>query len=189
MPEITLINIMCVGNWNKRIFTPDWVSTHLFELGSEKEFKGIILPEQMEFGYTHNDILLLPKDNTLEIKLEKINKNSKSFSGILMERILGLLPHTPIKALGINIKYTFKKEDDYNLIKILNKMNCDLNEFKTSQIKLTKSYDDFHLNIITDIQDNGYSVNFNFHYPRLFKFDKDTIDFKIIETEKIITNE
>lgn len=31
MKELTSINIVCLGNWNRRIFTPSWVASNLFE--------------------------------------------------------------------------------------------------------------------------------------------------------------
>ncbi|MEA3494590.1 MAG: hypothetical protein U9R42_00985 [Bacteroidota bacterium] len=189
MKEVASINILCLGNWNKRIFTPKWVSENLFELDQDQQIHGIVNTDEMEFGYTHKDVLLLPKDNVLEIKIEKINKDSKEFSGVLLNRIINLLPHTPIKAIGINIRYSFTKDESYHLVKTLNQIKCKLNNFETNQVKFSKSNNNCKLNIITDISETTFLVNFNFHYKSLNEFDENIVNIKIAETKKIIGNE
>ncbi|OQX76809.1 MAG: hypothetical protein B6D64_09240 [Bacteroidetes bacterium 4484_276] len=189
MKEVVSINILCPGNWNKRIFTPNWVSTNLFGLGPNIQFHGIVNTDEMEFGYTHKDVLLLPKDNVLEIKLDKINDGSKAFAGVLLKRILSLLPHTPIKAVGINISYSFIKTENYQIVEALNQINCKLSGFRTNQIKFFKNLDDCQLNIITDISDKFFIVNFNYHYIQINKLDENIINSRIADSKSIIENE
>ncbi len=189
MKEVTSINIVCLGNWNKRIFTPNWVATKLFELGENVKFQGVLNPQEMEFGFSNKDVLLLPKDNVLEIKLAKINEESKAFSGVLLNRILTLLPHTPIKAIGINIRYSFNKTEEYKILETLNQINCQLNDFSTNQIRFSKDLDNCQLNIITDMSKKKYFVNFNYHYVQFRKFNEAIINEKVDLTNKIIEDE
>ena len=189
MKEVASINIVCLGNWNKRIFTPNWVSANLFKLDENVQFQGVLNPEEMEFGFTNKDVLLLPKDNILEIKLDKINEESKAFGGVLLNRILTLLPHTPIKAIGVNIRYAFGKTEKYKIVETLNQINCQLNDFSTNQIKFSKNSDDCQLSIITDITEKEYFVNFNYHYIQMSKSNEAIINEKVADSIKVIGNE
>jgi len=182
------INIVSVGNWNKKIFNPRWVSTHLFELPDDKEFNAVVNPEEMEFGYVHKGILLLPRENALEVKLEKFDKNSKKFAGVIMNKILSKLPHTPLRAIGINIRYKFEAKDKFAFIDNFKKCHCTFGEFIVSQIKYTKQTDNCNINIITDFLEEIYNMNFNFHYIKAINFDEKFIQEHVDETIEILKN-
>ena len=75
MNNIFSINIMCLGNWNKKIFTPSWVATNLFEL-KENKIDAFFNPNEMDMGFKLEDVALFPKDTSVEIKLDEINEKS-----------------------------------------------------------------------------------------------------------------
>jgi hypothetical protein len=184
---------MCLGNWNKKIFTPTWVATNLFEL-KENKIEAFFNPNELEIGYKLEDVVLFPKDTSIEIKLEKINDESKKKGGQLLNKLLSLLPHTPLKAIGINVRFKFNDNEDIPIVRKINKMHCKLDDFITSQIKFSKELEKSQLNIITDLKKNEYIINFNFHhnlrhYPEGFAFDDRVIFNKIEIAKKIIENE
>lgn len=192
MKEIEGINIVCPGSWNKRLFTPAWVATNLFEL-EKNEIQAVFNPFELDMGYPHNGVVLLPKDNSLEIKFEKINDETKKYGITLLNQIITLLPQTPIRAIGFNIRYLFKKEEDVPFVEKLNQINCPLNDFHTSQVKFTKYFDEYQLNIIVDLNEEEYPVNFNFHYkfsdlPEGFNFGENILFDKIKTTQNVIEN-
>jgi len=193
MKEAYSINILCLGNWNKKVFTPEWVGNNVFELETDK-IQAFFNPNEMEIGYTNEGVTLLPRDSVLEIKLENISKETEEYSGELLNKILALLPHTPIRAIGFNIRYNFGEEETNSIIQKLNSLKCNYNEFTANQIKFSKNFDRYQLNIIADIQEDGYNVNFNFHYtnkhhPEGFTFTDYVVIEKFQETQKIIENE
>lgn len=186
MIEPNFINILCLGNWNKKIFTPNWVSSTLFNLPQGKEFQGVVDPTEFEFGFLYEQLLVLPKDNSLEIKLETINKTTVEYAPELLNRILTLLPHTPIKGIGINIKFDIFKDSNSKFISSLNNTCCTYDDFSLKQVKFVKPFQDFTINLIADILEDKYQINFNFHYKSLKEFDKQFIANHIIEANKIL---
>jgi len=193
MDNIFSINIMCLGNWNKKIFTPSWVATNLFEL-KENKIEAFFNPNEMDMGFKLEDVSLFPKDTSVEIKLDKINDKSIELSGKLLNRLLALLPHTPLRAIGVNVRYKFNNKEDTPIVEKINKISCKLDDFSTNQIKFSKELDKSQLNIITDFQGTEYIVNFNFHhnlghYPEGFDFSDNIIFDKIQTAKKIIENE
>lgn len=187
MNNIFSINIICLGNWNKKIFSPTWVASNLFEL-KENKIEAFFNPSELDIGFKLNDVVLFPKDASVEIKLDKISDDAIELSGKLLNKILSILPHTPIKAIGINIRYKFNKDENNDLVSKLNTVKCKIDEFETNQVKFTKKFEKFQLNLIADINPKDYLVNFNFHYdyslyPDGFTFS-DKIVFDNIETTK-----
>lgn len=182
------INIICVGSWNKKIFTPNWVSNNLFNLPQGKEFKGIFNPEELEFGFLHQGVVVIPKDSGLEIKLEQINEKTKVYSIELLNKILTLLPQTPIKASGINIRFKIPKTSKNKLVTTLNKANCKYHDFELKQVKLVKITTDYQINIISDFLDDKYQINFNFHYNNKIIFDNQVINTHLEQSKKVLSH-
>lgn len=193
MKEISSINIICLGNWNKKIFTPAWVASNLFEL-KENKIEVVFNPNELDMGFKMKDISLFPKDTTVEIKLEEINDETKILSGHLLNKLLNLLPHTPIHAIGVNIRYKFDKDEELPFVKKLEKIKCGLDDFNTSQIKFSKNNSKYQLNVIIDFKGSKYYVNFNFHhdlthYSEGFAFSDTIINNRIEISKNIIENE
>jgi len=193
MKEAYSINILCLGDWNKKIFNPKWVGRNLFELESD-EIQAFFNPNEMEIGYVNNGVALLPKNSAVEIKLDSISEESKKYSGILLNKILSLLPHTPIRAIGFNFRYEFHNEEANSIVQKLNSLQCQYNEFTANQIKFSKEFERYQLNIIAEMKADAYNVNLNFHhsfnhYPEGFAFTDDAVLAMFQESQKIIENE
>lgn len=99
-PELSTCNIVFVGNFNPVIFNPDWLLTQ--EILSQEEYNN------SEVGVIHSELSKI----TFESYIIEVTKNRVVFetNEAPFVRILdlatsifgGLLPHTPIKQLGIN---------------------------------------------------------------------------------------
>lgn len=192
MKELTSINIVCLGNWNRKIFTPSWVASNLFEL-EDNRIDAFFNPHELDVGFRLKDVIFLPRETTIEIKIEKIHEESKDMSGKLLNRLLVLLPHTPIKAIGVNLRYIFGKDEHFPLVHVLNEKGFDFNDYSLSQIKFSRNLEESRLNIITDIRDEEYVVNFNFHhdsshFPEGFEFSDNVIFEKIETAQNIVEN-
>ena len=111
--------IFIIGNWNPRIFTPAWIKTKLFELKPTDEIEGLVNFDDMDFAFRHNNITIVPKYNILEITTENVSVEINNEIANIITKIFELLPQTPVKALGINLKYNFEKADTNNFIDLL----------------------------------------------------------------------
>ncbi len=188
MQTINSINIVAIGNWNKRIFTPNWVSQFLFK--SENTLEGLINQDEVELGYKCDGITIFPKDSVLEIGIEKLDLCSKAIE--ILNQILKELPHTPIKAIGFNIRYEFGK--DCVLYKFIEKTPSFSEEFNFSSIKYFKPYSKYIFNIEIGSkmpkEDIGV-VNFNYHYQNpaaSVSFDKSLFESLYTESQKCMTD-
>jgi hypothetical protein len=106
-PILTNWTIVLVGNWNSRIFTPNWVGQQLFEGGKIQ----LEVPIQaMSFlRYNTKDLLLIPQDDRLIIGVKTTKDEIFQGAENIARKVLGLLPHTPIRSFGIN--FGFLEED------------------------------------------------------------------------------
>ncbi|MCF8334926.1 MAG: hypothetical protein K9I47_12305 [Bacteroidales bacterium] len=186
----SLITIVCVGKWNKDIFTPDWVAENLLKKYDEEkeQIQVAFNPSTFEIGYNYKDVILQIKDTVIEIRLQKINDFTKEFGVNIYSELIELLPHTPIKAIGINIKFDFDTPKPKLLNEIQN-YKYEKNDLKTERIQLVKSYSNHKLNVFVDFVDNKYKVSFNYHFEgEPPAQDKKLLDKKIEESLKYLEN-
>jgi hypothetical protein len=187
-------NIIAIGGWNKKIFSPAWVQSFLFKDSFPPvEVVGVYDMEEQEIAFSYGGILMLPKNNSLELRLqdETVNSLKMGEATNILNKILELLPHTPIKGIGFNVKYKIPVKSNSSLIN-----HCNTNfaggfgEFKISQIKQTIDKGNYKINMFVSLLDSDYyELNFNFHYNSIPKFSESCFYDHIIEAEKIISYE
>lgn len=164
MSTATQISIVIAGNWNPRIFTPNWVAQNLFGMaqGSALEF-GVNL-DDLDLMYEHEDIELYPKYSFLEITTKKCSVENCSKISNMALKILSLLPQTPVKAVGVNFRYELSRSENSSFLKKIEVKN-EFDGFELNQTKHSKKKSDkCVLNINSDIRPDKVKVNFNFHY-------------------------
>ncbi|MBZ9728263.1 hypothetical protein LB467_01060 [Salegentibacter sp. JZCK2] len=185
------VNIICLGSWNKRIFTPNWVASELFNLDPDEPYNGTINPNELEFGFSYRDITLFPKDNLIEIRLDKITDETKLFSVELFTRIMKLLPHTPTKGVGVNVRYEIEENANYPILKDIKKINCSIPSFDPLQVKFGRQEEDCFLNLVVEKTDKEkIFLSFNYHYPtETDSLYKDVINKKISASQKVLSYE
>lgn len=103
MKYIDSINIVCLGNWNKKIFVPAWVASNLFELDKDSSMEAFFNSNELDVGYKVNNVLVFPKDNTIEIKPDNLENSTIAVANRVLNNLISLLPHTPIKATVLNV--------------------------------------------------------------------------------------
>lgn len=152
------VDITVYGRWNKRIFTPEWVSTNLFHLKKGTQIKGLVNPVEFELGYKHEGIWILPTANSLEIKIE----NTKNIDALkkapkILYEILSLLPHTPVKAIILNIKFENKKIAKSKLFKDIKECVSPkiIKGYNMCQIVLKKETPENLVHIFIDYDSNS----------------------------------
>lgn len=180
--NINSANFVILGNWNKKIFTPDWVKKFLFEVPKEIELQGIFNFEDLDLGFSYQDLILMPKENSLEISLKQFTEENIKTATQLLMKLFNLLPHTPIKALGFNIKYIANKNEKNELINISDQIFSSSKKMPLTQIKFTEDKDKYLLNIIVDNLNENLLLNFNFHYNQISELNENSFIEHYTET-------
>jgi len=100
-PELGSVSIVLIGNFNPAIFQPAWLAKHdlISSQAAETAQIGIVHPELTSFG--------IEGSFTLQVERERfaIDRTIAPFiviSDMACKIFEELLPHTPIKKLGIN---------------------------------------------------------------------------------------
>ncbi len=158
MKEIDKIFIILVGIWNVKIFNAEWVSKELLCLPEGEEFE-IGLDKYMQPQFKYKNIILIPSDRSVEIRIQTINKNSIKTATDVALRIIEKLPYTPNLKIGFN--YLSSKRLNLNGLKTPKFSE----EFSLNEVKLIKKESDFVLNVIIKCQEKQ-TVLYNFHYAK-----------------------
>lgn len=182
------VSIIVIGNWNPRIFTPTWIKENLFCLTDETEIEGLVNFEDMDFAFKHEGIVIVPKFSSVEINFEGYDEKKASLASSIISRILELLPQTPIKAMGVNIRYKLSKTENIKLVKAINELRLNFEEFRVNQLRQTLQKENYQLNIVSEIFADIIVSNFNFHYQRLIPLDTGFINNHFTETQNLLKN-
>jgi len=186
--QATQVSIIILGSWNPRIFTPAWIKTNLLGLKETAELQGLINFNDLDFAFRHDGITLVPKYSSVEITVDNFDEKSGCRAAEILIKMLELLPQTPIKAMGVNIRFEIGKKEKLGLINVLNGINGNYGDFKLNQVRQSLKKEKYFLNIVSDISDKNYIVNFNFHYTNITAFDLQFINEHFKETQTILSN-
>ncbi|MEP7169128.1 MAG: hypothetical protein ABI855_07120 [Bacteroidota bacterium] len=123
----------------------------------------------------------------MEVNIEKFDEKKGLKAGEIIIKIFELLPQTPVKAIGVNIRFELKADNNCELTKVLKGVTGGFRDFKLTQTKQSLTKDKYILNIITDYLDENFSVNFNFHYKNIITFDPQFLNEHFKETQTIFS--
>ncbi|MBK7423966.1 MAG: hypothetical protein IPJ48_13150 [Propionivibrio sp.] len=178
-PEIGF-NILMVGRWNPAIFTPKWIRGNLVSNDEEvilaMSFGNPAAPPRISFSGIH----LFITSDIIEIRPETLIDASINTCIRISSRILELLCHTPITALGINIRF----EDDLpsavfdDLFAFADQGRIDPATYQSTSSTIARSFalgasDSLNFSITQQIP--KYLVEFNFH--------TESEDIKVVQTK------
>lgn len=95
--------IVVVGNWNVSIFSPEWVGRNIFEN------KAITLEFEIGSGLQRrlsvDDVIIIPSSSSLMVTSNKVDDITLKRMENVACKILELLNHTPVRAVGVNFGY------------------------------------------------------------------------------------
>ncbi|MDP1734608.1 MAG: hypothetical protein Q8L44_09630 [Sulfuritalea sp.] len=117
-PEILSANIVVLGAFNPAIFSPDWLEQN--QLIGPDDAK--VIRSSENFVVTRQITQLQSESFRLLVEENKCQVNCIGVAGPhirdLTMGVLELLPHTPLRALGLNfdIQYRFLNSDAYHKI-------------------------------------------------------------------------
>lgn len=176
LPFLTnqFLNIVALGYWNKKVFTPEWVKNNVFELSDEEKMYIQFNHDELRFGYTYNNVFIIVDDNALELVIKEDSDETIKQATKYFTNILNLLPHTPLRAIAFNFNAdVFNYES--KLTEQINSIFLNQGEYSLREVHLIQKSDKFLLNIsANDIRD-GLKLKFNFHYEGLIELTGDSL--------------
>jgi hypothetical protein len=103
-------NVVLLGNLNPSIFHPEWFCRHeLIGLEASSEAKiSVVSPQVTEIDIGH--IHLQCTDNRMILSTSRATHIEQLFD--LIRGILAILPHTPLRAVGINHQSHYRAESE-----------------------------------------------------------------------------
>lgn len=111
----TEASIVSIGNWNARIFTPNWVSENIFVMSDGDTMDmGLNEQPQLTLTYIWNKIQLLTSDSRIEFKTNQCTTDTLGQMEQCYLRLAELLPHTPVSAVGFNLNLHLTQEEFQN---------------------------------------------------------------------------
>lgn len=168
--DLTLPTVVLTGTWNAPIFTAPWIARELFEypIGEEVAVAEVVFQQA-----TVSRHVLFLKNIGIHAEPQRLelyaNDNTdQHFARIegLIRRILTVLPHTPIGALGVNFRFSVKNPSAYILDKLQTHEEIHLVRHVLSSKYITQISVDENVvcNITRDATDELMNVDFNYHF-------------------------
>ena len=160
-------NIVLAGHWNRMIFTPEWVATHLFHTEVVDIETAVSLLPIMPILFRHEDV-------ALEVSSQRLIFQPRSAAEAVLRRseemastVLDLLPRTPMIATGVNFAFSEPAPPD-DLVQLFDgadgpliaQEDWDVNE--RSLIRRLRRGDDM-LNLTLTFGGGPVAVDFNYH--------------------------
>lgn len=159
--------IVVVGRWNVSIFSPGWVGKNIFdkkaitlEVGIEPE-----LPRRLAV----DDVVVIPQSSRLMVASNIINDTTLKRMEDAVCKMLELLSHTPVSAVGVNFGYRVKPlTDSFSNIPapLAEKLASAGLAIESHEIKWTVGYERERrtiLNLLVQIDKDEAIIKFNFH--------------------------
>lgn len=180
VPE-TGFNILIVGRWNPSIFSPPWIRKNIVDDQTEVALAMAIsdpaAPPRLSFSTT----LLFPNRQLLDFRATELTLEAFQATGEVASKIVGLLPHTPISAIGINFRFLeeINAEKVASVFQFNDAAKIPHNKYPLDVSTITRSFlmpDGDNLNLSLTLQGERAQADFNFHTETM---DVPTIQKKI----------
>ena len=154
------------GHWNRRIFSPAWVTSRLTtakEVAIEVPVDNPGLPVRFAFDNIHLSVaqgqLILTVDRPEDMLLEKCRE--------VAIKALAELPHTPIMGVGVNYQFIAEQPDE-SLLRVFHLPDNDcLSDagirIISTVIQRSLLIQDQMVNLYLSLTGNTVQVTFNFH--------------------------
>ena len=114
-PIFDRTSIVVIGAWNPAIIQPEWLFRSKVVEIPPPEISVEVNPRTRQYRYMLGDFRWTIDDSRLEILSQKMQD-----CGVFAARVLALLPHTPVEAVGTNFvfKYPFQQWPDGLTVRI-----------------------------------------------------------------------
>lgn len=184
--KIKTSNIVILGFWNKKIFTPDWVLKNIYEISDDTEVKIAFNLEEQKCLYEYDDVRFVPDDNRIQIVPLVISEENLDKVNTFLIRLLKLLPHSPIKGIGFNFHYHIIDDISQLIEKTQEFANLKFNLDSLDLIKFKIKNKNYVTNLFLDNLSGNKEIKFNFHYDHIQEFDTKQYATHFNESIKLI---
>lgn len=166
-------SIVVVGNWNPAILQPNWIAQNV--LGASPADVQV----EMEFStmpgapprYRMRDLRFVPNYDKLIVYPDSEDAVRLNSCADAIQRILELLPHTPVRAAGINFEY-FDDEPSGELLSRFTDQDTIAESVNPGEFEITRTalqraltFRDFVLNFTRELVAGPRVLyKFNFHH-------------------------
>ena len=158
-------SIVCIGNWNPRIFTPSWVAENVYSIPNGQTMQVGLDEAQLTLNYGWNGLNFSVSDSKLEISTNSADNEKLGELDAIFKALLTKLPHTPIAVFGYNMNCTLG-EDEVKLNRAFQRMKAQegIGECKLqSQTYVSMTYGAKRSFILKNIPSGGQiACNFQF---------------------------
>jgi hypothetical protein len=159
--------IVVVGNWNVSIFNPGWVGKNIFDSKTVTLEVGIgpELPRRLIV----DDVIVIPQSSRLMVTPNKIDNTTLKRMEDAVCKILELLSHTPVSAVGVNFGFRIKPlAGSFSNIPALlaEELASEGLSIESHEIKWTVGHESTRktiLNLSVQIGTDEALIKFNFH--------------------------
>lgn len=189
MYVIEHINIRLVGSFNAKIFQPIWIKEKLCKNLNDLQVSFDI--ENFNLTYTFNHITLSPTNNFVDITYHNTTKSTINYSTTIFLKLINLLAHSPIHAIGFNIGVKIPKEEACLFTEIFKSSLKNEYPLMESKQMLTSENLSYQASVkTTKTKNNNFRLNFNYHYTYKTKadFTENTLYQHIKQTKKYLEN-
>ena len=158
-------SIVINGHWNRMIFTPKWVGDKIFELPAIEQLVSMVPTNPVV--YKNKEVILAVAEERLTITLCKLTAECMLDAESKAIKILNLLSHTPVSAIGVNFGF-IEDSPPRPLLELFNYPdNAEVTEATGSnspQSKLTRTLKSGETTLNFSLSFNGSSVEFGANY-------------------------
>ena len=161
--------VVLAGAWNTQIFQPDWVARQIF--GAESvELQIALTPSVLNLRYIAADATLVVHGERLIFGAKHPTKEGLSACELYANKVIELLPHTPISAIGVNFAFMQDAPSD-EFVRIFDLVdNGPLSDadmiITSSQINRAFRIGNATLNLQLSLDGARLNCLFNFHFDR-----------------------
>ena len=166
--------LVLTGAWNPAIFQLGWIAKFLFEVPEDKQIRansvltGMGPTDAKEIVYIDN-IGLAVSSGRVEIYVNSLSEKDFSQAEQLVDRIVDVLPHTPVNALGVNFNFSEPEPSDELQDKLTTKDDIHT-KFKIVGQELKVSLGVFEgctLNLNRVMLNVEAVLDFNYHFENI----------------------
>lgn len=163
-------NVVAIGAWNVRLFTPEWLSKNIFGTKTLNIEMGIGAGIQA-WRFVSEDAIFLPAESQIICGVRKADKASLIKAEGYVSKALELLSHTPVVGVGINLAF-LEEDPSQDLVNLFNlndvrKLSQESYVISETEIKRVLKIEGSQnvINVRLVFADGKIIADLNHHFP------------------------
>lgn len=167
VPKPETWTIVLRGLWNVRIFSPEWVAANLFNT-AQIDMDVAIGPGTFQLRFRRQNITMVALEDAITISCNGATLDALVEAEAVAVRLLDLLSHTPVTAIGINFGFLeeYPSTTMLELFTLGDQDSLAEHPAEVERIDITRSIrlDRGVLNLKHSLVNDQVEISFNFHH-------------------------